>query len=69
MGLKVLASDLLWDVASTQHGFVTAGQAQELGVTMGAGSALVILARFRLGELHPGLAEHLVQALRRRQLQ
>ena len=37
----VLARDLLWEVAETQHGFVTAQQATQLGVSKGALQMLV----------------------------
>lgn len=33
---KLLARDELWDIAEMQHGFVTAQQAADLGVTKGA---------------------------------
>lgn len=36
MNVKPLARDELWDIATAQHGFVTAQQAADLGVTKGA---------------------------------
>lgn len=36
MTVKPLARDELWDVATAQHGFVTAQQATDLGITKGA---------------------------------
>ncbi len=38
---KVLARDELWEQASAQHGFVTAQQAADLGITKGALQMLV----------------------------
>lgn len=36
MGVKILARDALWDIATEQHGFVTAQQATDMGITKGA---------------------------------
>ncbi len=41
MTMRPLARDELWDIAITQHGFVTAQQATELGVGKGALQMLV----------------------------
>lgn len=41
MNVRPLARDELWDIATTQHGFVTAQQAADLGVTKGALQMLV----------------------------
>lgn len=41
MAIKTLARDELWDVAATQHGFVTAQQATDLGVEKHALQMLV----------------------------
>src|SRR5690554_6640134 len=41
MNVKPLARDELWDIATAQHGFVSAHQAADLGVTKGALQMLV----------------------------